>query len=168
MQASRDGSSDAFAELFDRHRAALWGFFRRRVPDHGRAEDLLQDTFVALLKSTGRYEARDVFRRFLFGIAYNVLADERRRAGVQGSESWGQGSQETALAALAAPTTNLTDVLMVRRAIAGLDAIDREVLLLREFEALAYADIAAALDIPLNTVRSRLFRARMALKEKLQ
>ncbi|MGA8073860.1 MAG: sigma-70 family RNA polymerase sigma factor, partial [Candidatus Acidiferrales bacterium] len=57
--------------------------------------------------------------------------------------------------------------LGVRRAIASLDAEHREVVLLREYEGLSYEEIAAALRIPVNTVRSRLFRARMALKELL-
>ena len=50
----------------------------------------------------------------------------------------------------------------------ALDPIDRDVVMLREFDALSYGEIAEALAIPLNTVRSRLFRARMALKENLQ
>lgn len=121
----------------------------------------MQDTFVALLKSTGRYDARDAFRSFLFGIAYNVLSEHRRTARHAPGD-------DGLIASVPAQTADLAEVLTVRRAIAELDAIDRDVLLLREFESLAYAEIADALGIPLNTVRSRLFRARMALKEKLQ
>lgn len=161
MQACRQGATDAIGQLFERHRAAIWGFFRRRVADRARAEDLLQDTFVALLKAAARYEARDVFRSYLFGIAYNVLSEDRRRPQAI-------TNRDEMLGTLQAPSTDPDDVLMVRRAIAELDGIDREVLMLREFEALAYADIAGVLDIPVNTVRSRLFRARLALKEKLQ
>jgi DNA-directed RNA polymerase specialized sigma24 family protein len=57
--------------------------------------------------------------------------------------------------------------LWVREALAQLDEEHREVLLLREYEQLSYAEIAALLALPVNTVRSRLFRARMALKELL-
>jgi RNA polymerase sigma factor (sigma-70 family) len=160
MAAGRDGSSDAFAELFERYRPAIWGFFRRRVWDGARAEDLVQETFVAMLKSAPRYEPRAPFRSFIFGIAYNLLSEERRKPRPAGSED--------ALPGLVAAAVNQDVVLHVRQAIASLDQIDRDVLLLREFETLSYADIAAALDIPLNTVRSRLFRARMAVREKLQ
>ena len=72
------------------------------------------------------------------------------------------------LPGLVAASANQDVVLHVRQAIASLDQIDRDVLLLREFETLSYADIAATLELPLNTVRSRLFRARMAVREKLQ
>jgi RNA polymerase sigma-70 factor (ECF subfamily) len=57
--------------------------------------------------------------------------------------------------------------LLIRQVVAKLDAIDREVLLLREFEELSYAEIAVVLRLPLNTVRSRLFRARTALHDLL-
>jgi RNA polymerase sigma-70 factor (ECF subfamily) len=56
---------------------------------------------------------------------------------------------------------------LVRHAVAKLDATDREVLLLREFEQLSYTEIADVLKLPVNTVRSRLFRARMALRDLL-
>jgi RNA polymerase sigma-70 factor (ECF subfamily) len=55
----------------------------------------------------------------------------------------------------------------VREAVAKLDASEREILMLREYEQLSYAEISNLLRLPLNTVRSRLFRARMALKQQL-
>jgi RNA polymerase sigma-70 factor, ECF subfamily len=57
--------------------------------------------------------------------------------------------------------------LWVRHALEQLEKTEREILMLREYEQLSYAEIAALLRLPVNTVRSRLFRARMALKEKL-
>jgi RNA polymerase sigma-70 factor (ECF subfamily) len=57
--------------------------------------------------------------------------------------------------------------LWVRQAVAKLERLDREILMLREFERLSYAEIADLLRLPLNTVRSRLFRARMALRDLL-
>lgn len=163
MVACRGGAAGkdaAFAELFARYRPVVWGFFRRRVWDAARAEDLTQETFVALLKSAPRYEVRAPFRSFLFGIAFNLLAEERRKARPDGDAD--------ALPGLMATGPDLDVVIRVRQALTSLDAIDRDVLMLREFETLSYAEIAAALDVPLNTVRSRLFRARMAVREKLE
>ena len=67
------------------------------------------------------------------------------------------------------PTTNRTPdyVLWVRQAMEKLDAPEREILMLREYEQLSYSDIAELLRIPVNTVRSRLFRSRLALKNHL-
>jgi RNA polymerase sigma-70 factor (ECF subfamily) len=59
-------------------------------------------------------------------------------------------------------------VLWVRQALEKLDAQEREILMLREYEQLGYADIAELLRIPVNTVRSRLFRSRLALKSYLE
>lgn len=161
MRLCRGGSPVAFGHLFERHRAAVWGFFRRRVVDRSRAEDLSQDTFLALLKGAERYEPRDAFRSYLFGIAFNILSEDRRRPRAITAD-------EDELAALEARPVDMDGVLRVRQALAGLDGIDRDVLMLREFESLSYTEIAAVLAIPVNTVRSRLFRARVALKEKLQ
>lgn len=160
MAAYRDGSTEAASELFGRYQPAVWGFFRRRVWDRARAEDLTQETFVALLKSAPRYEVRAPFRSFLFGIAYNLLKEERRRPHAFDGPD--------ALPGLAADSPDLDAVMRVRQAIDALDPIDRDVLLLREFETLSYTEIADTLDVPINTVRSRLFRARMAVREKLE
>src|SRR5688572_4232411 len=72
--AVRGGSNDAFEALFQRYRGPIWQFFRRRVADAGRAEELTQDAFVALLEGAHRYEARTAFRSYLFGIAYHLLS----------------------------------------------------------------------------------------------
>ena len=68
------------------------------------------------------------------------------------------------------PNTDRTpdSVLWVRQAMERLDASDREILMLREYEQLSYSDIAELLRIPVNTVRSRLFRSRLALKSYLE
>jgi RNA polymerase sigma-70 factor (ECF subfamily) len=159
MAAVRDGSREAFATLFDRYRQAIWGFFRRRVADRGRAEELTQDAFVAVLEGAGRYEARGPFRSYLFGIAYNILLAERRRAAAPPVPL----RQE-----IAAAPADRDATLWIQSALAQLDDGDRELLMLREYEELSYLEIAHLQAIPLNTVRSRLFRARMALKQVLE
>jgi RNA polymerase sigma-70 factor (ECF subfamily) len=80
MTGIRDGSRGGFETLFERYREPIWRFFRRRTRDTARAEELAQDTFVALLEGAARYEPRGVFRAYLFGIAYNVLLADRRKA----------------------------------------------------------------------------------------
>lgn len=160
MGQIREGSGTAFELLFERYRAPVWRFFRRRTPDAGRAEELAQDTFVAVLEAAARYETRGAFRAFLFGIAYNVLLADRRKAAHRASEPLDQDFPASA----GDPDAGL----WVRQALKQLHANDREVLMLREYEQLTYEEIAAVRQIPLNTVRSQLFRARMALRDALQ
>jgi RNA polymerase sigma-70 factor (ECF subfamily) len=153
----KQGSHPAFTELFRRYREPIYGYFRRRMPDAVRAEDLAQETFLAVLKGANRYEPRALFRTYLYGIAINVLSSERRKA----SRDLGTQSPEPSA------SVDHDRALWVRRAVGQLDPEQREILMLREFEELSYEEIASLLKLPLNTVRSRLFRARLAVKELL-
>jgi RNA polymerase sigma-70 factor, ECF subfamily len=148
------------ATLFERYREPIWRFFRRRVHDPSRAEELAQDVFTAVLEGASRYEPRGPFRSYLFGIAYNVLMADRRRKPLADASS-------KQFEAPAAAAHDPDAALWVRRALQELDTVDREVLMLREYEQLTYQEIADLQQIPVNTVRSRLFRARIAMRDAL-
>jgi len=160
MLEFQGGSRAAFEELFARYRKPLCGFFGRRLNNPERAEDLTQETFLSVIRGAARYEPRALVRTYLLGIALKLLAAERRRfltsttQRQSAPESKTDGTPEAAL--------------WVRQAMEKLDAPDREILMLREYEELSYSDIAELLRIPLNTVRSRLFRSRLALKSYLE
>jgi RNA polymerase sigma-70 factor (ECF subfamily) len=159
MLEFQGGSRTAFEELFARYHKPLYGFFRRRLTNSEPAEDLAQETFLAVIRAVSRYEPRASVRTYLYGIALKLLAAERRKISASGKLA--QPAPE--------PKTDGTPeyVLWVRQAMEKLDASDREILMLREYEQLSYSDIAELLRIPLNTVRSRLFRSRLALKSYL-
>lgn len=157
---ARNGSRDAFETLFERYRHPVWAFFRRRTADRARAEELAQDTFVALLQGASRYEARATFRTYLFGIAYKMLQASRRQTNRRAVEPLEIDPPDPG-------GPDLDAALWVQHAIAQLDDTDREILMLREYEELSYQEIADLRRLALNTVRSRLFRAWMALKAAL-
>jgi len=163
MLAFSKGSSCAFDELFSRYKQPIYGFFRRRVAESTQAEELTQETFVALLRAAARYQPRALFRTYLYAIGFKILRAHRRKAAFRAT-FFGQRNS--------APDPSKKDAteagLWVRRAVEKLEAMDREILLLREFEHLTYTEIADLLQLPLNTVRSRLFRARTALRNLLQ
>jgi RNA polymerase sigma-70 factor (ECF subfamily) len=162
MAAVRGGDRGAFEQLFDRYREPVWRFFRRRIADPERAADLAQEAFLVVWQNAPRFEPRAAFRSYLFGIAFNLLAAARRRwtslpsplAGLDREPEAGQADP--------------ADVMWVRRALAKLDDGDREIVMLREYDGLSYEEIAALLEVPAGTVRSRLFRARQALREELE
>jgi RNA polymerase sigma-70 factor (ECF subfamily) len=151
------GSREAFTELFERYREPVYGFFRRRLRDSGRAEELAQETFLAVLRGAARYEPRASFRTYLYAIAFRQISGEWRRA----------KSEIPRVENEPAAQHDPGETLWLRHAVEQLDAAHREVLLLREYEQLSYDEIAVLLRIPVNTVRSRLFRARMELKALL-
>src|SRR5712672_3366113 len=131
MLSFQRGSREAFEELFARYREPLYGFFRRRLTNRERAEDLAQETFLAVIRAAVRYEPRALVKTYLYGIALKLLATERRK--LSGNEPQmnehydpaGDGPSEEAL--------------WVRRALEKLDAGEREILMLREYEQLNYA-----------------------------
>ncbi len=161
MAAFGRGSADAFHELFARYRQAVFGFFCRRMVDRAQAEELTQETFIALLKAQGRYEAAALFRTYLYAVAYKILRAHRRKTAFRGIFSGSAEGREPAA------ECGIDAAIAVREAVGKLDRVDREIVMLREFEELSYAEIAAVLNVPVNTVRSRLFRARQALRDLL-
>jgi RNA polymerase sigma factor (sigma-70 family) len=127
----RRGSRTAFETLFERYRQPVWQFFRRRTRRAEVAEELSQDTFVAILEGVGRYEQRGTFRSYLFGIAYNMLLADRRKAVHRATDPL---QVEPADQASFDPDPGI----WVRDALASLDEDGREILMLREYEQLSY------------------------------
>src|SRR5580704_2888657 len=162
MAAFSRGSADAFGELFSRYKQPVFGFFRRRIADPSQAEELTQETFLAVLRASSRYQACALFRTYLYAIGFKILRAHRRKAAFRAMFPPGQPVDREPAA------QNATDAeLVVREAMGKLEHLDREILMLREFEQLSYAEIAGVLGLPLNTVRSRLFRARRSLHDLL-
>lgn len=160
MVAFSRGSTDAFGELFSRYRQPMFGFFRRRLRDPAQAEELTQETFLAVLRASSHYEPSATFRTYLYAIGFNVLRAHRRKAAFRAMFHGIEDGE--------AVTRNTMDSdVWLRDGVNRLERMDREILLLREFEQLSYAEIAELLRLPLNTVRSRLFRARTALRDLL-
>src|SRR5260370_23596057 len=167
MVAFSRGSTDAFGELFSRYKQPMFGFFRRRLNDPAQAEELTQETFLVILRASSHYEPSATFRTYLYAIGFNILRAHRRktafRAMFHGAMFEGGGREDRE----AAVRNTMDADLWLRDAVNRLERMDREILLLREFYQLSYAEIAELLRLPLNTVRSRLFRARTALRELL-
>ena len=160
MLEFQKGKVEDFEELFRRYLQPIYGFFRRRLNNLSRAEDLAQETFIVILRGTERYEKRAMFRTYLYAVALKLLWSERRRelreaASVPNVEELAQ-------------TGDAAASVWIRDAFARLDEDHREVLMLREYEQLSYDEIAQLVKIPINTVRSRLFRARAELKALLE
>ncbi len=162
MLAFSQGSAEAFSVLFSRYKQPLFGFFRRRLTDPAQAEELTQETFLVLLRSASRYQPRALFRTYLYAIGFKILRAHRRKT-IFRATFIGERRATQHPAVQDSSDANLA----IREAFGKLESTDREILLLREFEQLSYSEIADLLRLPVNTVRSRLFRARMALRNIL-
>jgi RNA polymerase sigma-70 factor (ECF subfamily) len=109
-----------------------------------------------------RYEATALFRTWLYAIGFRILRAHRRKAAFRAMFTGTAPAHSEPAAG-----GRFDDELLIRDAVRKLDRMDREIVLLREFEQLTYAEIAALLGVPVNTVRSRLFRARTGLRNLL-
>lgn len=135
------------------------------------AEDVTQETFLTAFRKLDQFEGRSSFYTWLHRIAFNTAIDLQRRKKrtknhvgnvetIDSSES-GDRQVETPASIVIAKET----VSQVQLALARLDAERRNIIVLRDLQGIDYAEIASMLDIPVGTVRSRLHRARIELRE---
>jgi RNA polymerase sigma factor (sigma-70 family) len=157
------------AELFDAHAAELYRYLARRA-GHTVAEEVLSQTFLIAVEQQHRYDSeRGGPRAWLYGIAANLLRHHYRSETRkwQAYARFPLGLVEDAADTAASRADATAAQRSLARPIAELSAADRDVLLLYAWADLSYAEIAAALNIPVGTVRSRLNRARSQLKAAL-
>ena len=170
-----DGNQLSFQLLVERYQDRIFGLVRHYTRNAVELEDLVQDTFIKAFHRLETFQHQSSFSTWLYRIAVNTCLDFLKRRGrnpVQAVEdpellshagSSGAGTRE-----LAAPEAGLEreEIAQVtHEALEELPDIFRTVLVLREFEEMAYQDIADLLGISIGTVESRLFRARARFKE---
>jgi RNA polymerase sigma-70 factor, ECF subfamily len=160
-----DGDHGApLRRLYRRYERRLYGFGLRLLGDSGLAEELVQETWVRLWQSAGRFDPeRGTVRAFLFTIARRVAVDLWRRPS---SRSLGTEYEDVDAVEAAADQVLLS--VTVRDAMDALSPAHREVLELVYDEDLKLADIADRLDVPLGTVKTRAHHALRGLKRALE
>jgi RNA polymerase sigma-70 factor (ECF subfamily) len=161
------GDRSALETLYARHQSALLTYLLHLTSDHGVAEELLQDTLVAVWKNAGGFAGRSSVGAWLFGIARRRAYKRLRRyeppllaLDLADDVADTAPSPEAALLASA-------DSAEIAQAVTRLAAPHQEVLLLTFVHQLSYAEIADVLGVPLGTVKSRLNHAKRALRHLL-
>jgi RNA polymerase sigma-70 factor (ECF subfamily) len=183
MAAYQKGDLQAFALLLGRHEKPLWNFLRRFVNDATLAEDLLQETFMRVVKSAGSWKPQAKFSTWLYTIARNLCIDHQRRGALRSAASLDATARAADADRESAPALGeriagddrggeaaaMTQQLAARidAAIAALPAPQREVFLMREVLELPFAEIATALGENLATVKSRMRYALTHLRDAL-
>lgn len=164
---------EEFARLFDRYAVTIHRYIARRL-GRTEADDLLGQTFLIAFEGRGNYRGTaDGALPWLYGIATNLIRRRRRDEVRQyraysRSEPAGNDRYDDLLATDVAARVDAEAISRtLTRVLAKLRQAERDVLLLYAWEDLSYAEIAQALDLPLGTVRSRLHRARRALRSAL-
>jgi RNA polymerase sigma-70 factor (ECF subfamily) len=167
LEEVRKGNTEAFAALYRRYRAPLFAFCSRLTGNREHAEDAVHESFLALSRSADSIRSPGAFRTWLFRVARNeslmILRQNKRTVPLPEEEIGSPWEQETPLTLLEARD----GAARIEYALLRLKPEYREVLLLREFEDLSYAEIAEITGSTGSAVKARIFKARKALAERL-
>jgi RNA polymerase sigma-70 factor, ECF subfamily len=170
VERLRAGEPPAFEELVRRYQHRVFGVAVRMLRNAAEAEEAAQEVFLRVYRAVDEFRGEARLSTWLYAITSRVcltrLGSGERRLVREGEETLTRLANGEATPGAALERSELEAAL--HRAIAELPEERRIVVVLRDLEGLAYEEIAAALDLPLGTVRSRLHRARMDLKEKLE
>jgi len=181
MLAFKAGDARAFEVLVRRHRGPVFNFILRFTGNRARAEDLLQEAWLKVVRSAGEYEPKARFTTWVYTIARNLCVDSARKESYRQAESLdapvdahepnGRALGETLPDDGQSPergahNTRLRPLL--ERALMALPEEQREVFILREYSGVAFKDIAAVTGTSENTVKSRMRYALEGLRKRLQ
>jgi len=165
MAAVGQGDSRAFEEIVRRHQRAAWNVAWRFLGDAEEAEDVVQDAFLKLLDAAARYRPDAPFRSYLFRIVTRLCLDWARKK---------RPTYTDKLPDVADPAPTASEALMTeeraraaRRALDSLPANQRMAVVLKYYEGMSYAGIAASIDVSAKAVERLLSRARETLQERL-
>ena len=165
IQGLQQGSSDALRRVYEQYAEGIYAYCAKILADRQRAKDVVQETFLKIRQSAGQIQQCESFKSWIFRIARNECLMEIRKSRKNGTlESESVWQEET-------PHDQY-----IRRERAEIvnDLLDslkqeyREVLILRAYEDLSYAEIAVVTGDSESSVRSRIFKARKAMAEKLE
>jgi RNA polymerase sigma-70 factor (ECF subfamily) len=180
MLAFKSGDARAFATLVLRHRQAVYNFILRFVGHRQRAEDVLQETWLKVVRSSGEYQPKAKFTTWVFTVARNLCVDSARKESYRQTDSLdapvggdvenrelGQvvADDEAAGPERAANNQRLQPLLTA--ALQALPVEQREVFLLREYHGLGFKEIAEVTGVNENTVKSRMRYALEGLRKRL-
>ena len=176
VQRAQRGDLRAFDLLVLKHQGRIAALVSRYVSDAGEVEDVTQEAFIKAYRALGKFRGDSAFYTWLYRIAANAaknhLVAKGRRPGAdatiedaEGFEEGGMLSESASPEALAMGN-ELAEV--VESALNALPDELKAALMLREFDGLSYDDIADVLGCPVGTVRSRIFRAREAIDQRVK
>ncbi len=175
VEQCRRQDYEAFSKIVDAYQARVFGFVRRMVRNEDEAMDVTQEVFIKAFKHMERFDGRSSLRTWLFRIAHNLCIDRARKhdRGLTETSLEPSGSDdepmEFADARWDPERIALSQELagVVDHAVATMSEKLRTVLLLHDKEDMGYDEIARTVDVPVGTVKSRLFLARAHLQQHL-
>ncbi|MCP9496636.1 MAG: RNA polymerase sigma factor [Pyrinomonadaceae bacterium MAG19_C2-C3] len=172
LRRAASGDEAAFRHLYETHRTGLFRFSYRLSGSIEVAEDIVQECFLNLIRQPQGFDStRGNLKMYLYGIARHAAFKTMRRTGIEiGLDDMDDEATFPAITTHATPLVTLIDeelASVVRCAVEELPALQREAIILFEFEELSLAEIAVISNATIGTVKARLHRARHALRTHL-
>ena len=166
----QQGDTDSFEVLVRRHEKAIFNLVYRLLGNYDEAAEVAQEVFLSAFKSIHQFRGEANFSTWLYRIGLNhastrrksLQSSQQRHIPLDGTEVIADGAVD--------PAKNVEHKEIqqrVQQALNSLDPEDARIVLLRDLQDIPYEDVAQMLDIPVGTVKSRLHRARQALKTSL-
>jgi RNA polymerase sigma-70 factor (ECF subfamily) len=178
VDRAQHGDKKAFELLVLKYQRKLMRLISRLIRDQAEAEDVVQEAFIKAYRALPQFRGDSAFYTWLYRIgintAKNYLVTQGRRAptsteaDVEEAETFDDGDQ---LRDINTPESMLATKQIAETVNLAMEVLPEELriaITLREIEGLSYEDIAEAMHCPIGTVRSRIFRAREAIAEKLR
>ena len=170
LKRAGEGDQAAFLELYDQHREPIFRFAYRLLGEVGVAEDVTHDCFLSLIRKPENFRPeRASLRTYLFAAARNLALKHFRSTGRE--TGLDDMAEEPQLSPRHAPLRKLLDQELaaeVRRAVLSLPPLQREALILFEYEDLSLSEVAQITGADVGAVKGRLYRARERLKGMLR
>jgi RNA polymerase sigma-70 factor (ECF subfamily) len=174
VQDFLDGDAQAFNRLVMLYQTKIYNLALNYVKNQEEAKDLAQDIFVTVYRSLPKLREKEKFTSWLYQIAINHCRNRYKklsRRGYFNNISLDDEESFLQIAGDEGPEKLLqrkNTINLVRSTIDAMPEAEKEIILLRDIQELAYEEISAILDIPLGTVKSKLNRARTSLKDRLK
>ena len=164
----RDGDADAVRSVYREYGRLVYAVAHKVLGDRTLAEDATQQTFVQAWKAAASYDPSRDLGPWLATIARRAAIDVHRRESRRSAQALEDvAPAHPAIVTLPPSAEQAYDVWEVRRAIDELPAEEQEVVRLQHLDGLTHAEVAARLDVPVGTVKSRSFRAHKRLAGRL-
>lgn len=173
VQRVQQGDTDYFEILVRRHQKATFNLVFRLLGDYDEAAEVAQEVFLSAYKAIHSFRGDANFTTWLYRIAFNHASTRRRSMNLSQQRYTPLDDSDIPNDRLVGPLDPADAVEQkeiqeqVQQALDRLDRDDAKLILLRDLQDIPYEEVAAMLDIPVGTVKSRLHRARQALKAKL-
>ncbi len=165
VERLKEGESDAVDEIVEKYKRPLFAFILRMINNHATAEDIFQETWLRVIRYVKDFRGDAQFSTWLFQIALNLCRNTMRKKSYRFVSL---DEAETIVVDPGVDDRRILETERVRKVVTGLSPKMREVIVLRYYHDLNEREISEIVGSPVGTVKSRLHRAQIIIRRKME